>query len=268
MIYRANFRFFRSPLGLILIIAALIWLFSRPLVYGFGERVVLTLARPFWSLGASGLETTSRFKQFFITKTKLINENERLQQNLTQLMAIEIERARLATDNAALRAILNYQSATSSVTRTAARILTRASQSPLDAITADVGQETVRQPFVVGDLVVGAGNVALGQVIAIANRTVKIELYSSWGSKFDVLVGLGRVPAQAKGRGSGNFAISLPRDLAVKINDPVFVIRGENEYVLGIVKIIERDPSDAFQEIFFRSPLNLELLSWVEIHGT
>ena len=264
---RPDSSFWRSPFVLLLISVILIWLFSRPVVYGLGERLALTLTRPFWSFGASGLESIGRWKQFFADRTKLIDENSRLQTNLEKLMAVESERTRLSYDNSALREIFNYHAQATTVV-TAAKILTRTNQSPFDVLIADVGSKTTKISPQVGDLVVGGSRVALGQVIAVYDQTVKIELFSNSGSKLDVSIGQDHLPAQAVGRGSGNFSASLPRDLSVKIGDLIMTIRGQEEYLVGEVRVIERNPSDAFQEILFRSPLNLELLSWVEIYGS
>lgn len=270
MNYRVNSprSFWRSPGVIFLVGLGLIWLFGRPTIYRVGEGAALTLARPFWSLGAAVIDSAGQVRRFFSSRTEIINENERLRKALARFKAVDLERQRLTLDNEALRGFLNHVVSPSSETVTAARILTRPTQSPLTVIVADVGTETTRRPPQAGDLVIGAGVAAIGEVMAVYSRTVKIELYSGWGKKLEVLLGPERVPAEALGRGGGNFSISLPRDLAAVVGDPVMVIRGETEYLLGEVKMVNRDPASAFQEILFRSPVNLELLSWVEIHGS
>ncbi len=269
MNYRANFfgqRFFRSPIAIFLFGLVLVWLFSRPIIYRLGEQAVLTLARPFWSLGATGLNALGRTKYFFSSRTELINEIERLNKTVAKFRAVDLERQRLTLDNQALRKIFNRLSPPPRPV-TIARVLTRSNQSPTGVIIADIGSETadiLPQP---GDLVVSE-TTTIGEISAVYARTVKIELYSGWGKKLEVLIGPDRVAAEARGRGGGNYIVSLPRDLTLKIGDPIFIIRDTEEYLLGEIQIINRDPVNAFQEILFRSPVNLELLSWLEIHGS
>ncbi len=261
-------RFRRSPLGLVVIGLALWWFISRPAVYRLGESTVLALARPFWSAGGAVAENVSRASRFFASRRALLAENNDLRARAAKLEAFALERDRLNLDNQSLRELLNHRPATSAATVTAARVLTRPSQSPLGVIILDVGATTTRRPVAVGDLVLGAAGAALGEVATIDARTVKVALYSGWGRRLEVLIGPKRLPAEARGRGNGNFAVSLPRELAVAVGDSVTMIRGKEEYSLGTVSAVSSGPASAFQEILFRSPVNLELLSWVEIHGS
>ena len=270
MNYRANFsgaRFFRSPIVILLSGLILVWLLGRPPVYRLGERLALTLARPFWSLGAAGLNTLGRVRYFFSARAELIAEIGRLNQIAANLETNELERQRLTLDNQRLREIFNRRAATTPRPVTMARVLTRPNQSPTGALIVDLGSANTVMPLRPGDLAVSE-NAAIGEISAVYDRTAKIELYSSWGKKIEALIGPDRITAEARGRGGGNYLVSLPRDLALKVGDPVFVSRAGAEYGLGEVRVIMRDPSDAFQEILFRSPVNLELLSWLEIYGS
>jgi len=260
-------RFFRSPFGLVLIGLALWWLISQSAVYRFGEGAVMALVRPFWSAGGAAAESVSRASHFFVSRRALLAENNNLRAAAAKLEALTLERDRLVIDNQNLREILNRNVSTTTASVTAARVLTRPSQSLFGLIVLDVGAATVRQPVAAGDLVLGAGGAALGEVAAVGARTVKVALYSAWGRRLEVRIGPERLPAEAMGRGGGNFAVSLPRDLAVASGDSVTMIRGEEEYSLGLISTVISDPINAFQEILFRSPVNLDLLSWVEIHG-
>ncbi|MBI4136206.1 MAG: hypothetical protein HY481_01480 [Candidatus Vogelbacteria bacterium] len=260
-------RWLRSPLALIIIGLALWWFISRPAVYRFSEGVTLALAKPFWRAGGLAAERTRDSWRFFVSRRALLDENGKLRAAAAKVEALTLERDRLTLDNQSLREILNRNVSTAAAAVTAARVLTRPSQSLLSAIVLDVGAATVRQPISPGDLILGAGGVALGEVAAAGARTVKVALYSGWGRRLEVRIGPERLPAEAIGRGGGNFAVSLPRDLAVASGDSVTMIRGEEEYSLGLVSTVASDPVNAFQEILFRSPVNLDLLSWVEIRS-
>ncbi|MBI2100579.1 MAG: rod shape-determining protein MreC [Candidatus Vogelbacteria bacterium] len=259
-------RFFRSPLAIIVIGAALWWLINQPTVYRFGQGVALALARPFWFIGGSVAESISQAGRFFDSRRALVAENNDLRRQTAKLEAVTLERDRLILDVQALREILNHSPSTIATRITATRVLTRPSQSPLGVIILDLGA-AVRQPIAPDDLVIGAGAVALGRVAAVYPRTVAVKLFSAWGERLEVLIGSERIPAEARGRGGGNFTVFLPRDLAVAAGDPVMMIRGEVEYSLGRVSAVSSDPASAFQEILFRSPVNLDLLSWVEIRS-
>lgn len=260
-------RFFRSPLALIIAGLVLWWLIKQPAVFHFGQGAALALARPFWSAGAAAAESVSRLARFFSSRRALMAENDDLRVRAAKMEELILERDRLILDLQNLREILNYSTSTIAATVTAARVLTRPGQSPSGMIILDAGIAVLRQPIAPGDLVLGAGGVALGEVAAVYPRTAAVKLFSAWGERFEALVGPERLPAEARGRGSGNFAVSLPRDLAVAVGDPVMTVRGGKEYGLGRISAVSSDPASAFQEILFRSPVNLDLLSWVEIRG-
>lgn len=270
---RGGRRFLRSPAAIVIIGLMFWWLISRPAVYRFGETAMLALARPFWSAGGRVIESASRVSRFFASRRALVAENNNLRIAAAKLETFALERDRLALDNQSLREILNRNVASTAAavtvrTVTAARVLTRPNQSPFGMIILDVGAETVRQSVAIGDLVLGAGGAALGEVAAVHPRAVKIKLFSAWGERLEVLVGSERIPAEARGRGGGNFAVSLPRDLAASADDPVMMIWDGDEYTLGRISAVLSDPAAAFQEILFRSPVNLDLLSWVKIYGS
>ena len=178
-------------------------------------------------------------------------------------MALDYDLVR--RDNRTWQEIFNRRPLAQSLT--VGRLLTRESQSIFGAVIVDLGSENTLRPVAVGDLAL-SGDVALGEVTAVYPQTAKVQLYSTAGRQLEVLIGEERLPAPAIGRGGGNFYASLPRDLAIKIGMPVTVLIGAREYLLGVVKVVDRDPSEAFQKILFRSPVNLILLSWLEIYGS
>ncbi|MEK7585423.1 MAG: hypothetical protein AAB455_02845 [Patescibacteria group bacterium] len=258
----------RSPWLLGLIIVLLFWLITRPSVFRVGEGVALTLARPFWSAGSGFSGWLERQWQFLSSHSALTLENQKLKQDLLAYTALELERERLVSDNLALRGLLNYATSTSEHLTMAARVLTRVNQSATGVLALDVGSAVASIPLKLGDLVLDAASAtALGEIVAVESRVSKFELFSAWGRKREVLIGETRVPAEALGRGSGNFRLSLPREVKVAVGDPVMMIIGTEEYSLGRVSVVNHDPIEAFQEIFFRSPVNLELLTWVRLHG-
>jgi len=71
-----------------------------------------------------------------------------------------------------------------------------------------------------GALVVYRGKVLVGIVTEAGARQSKVLMMSVL-PKIPVLVGLTATPAEARGQGSGNFSITLPKGVPVKVGDTV-----------------------------------------------
>ena len=224
--------------------------FSR----GFGE-----ILGSLWNREESLRGALPRPTHLLFSKSALIMENESLKRELAMLMALRTANDILRLENEKLHALVGR---VTDIDFVFAAVLVRPNRSPYDTLILDRGQE---DGVSVGDLVaVEGGQIALGTIIETSATQSKSKLYSSDGTEIPVLVGNGSVPGSAHGQGGSNFIVELPRGVPVAEGDQVVTATGE-PLVLGVVGRIEARSSDAFDRVYFKSPVNIQEVWWVEI---
>lgn len=135
--------------------------------------------------------------------------------------------------------------------------------SAYDIYIIDIGKDSDLQ---IGDKVYAIGDVLLGEIAEINGTTAKVRLYSSYGEKYDVLIGKNNIQTIATGQGGGAFEVVLPKDVKIQEND-IVVVPDISASVFGIVKKVNVDPARAFSTIFFSQPVNIYEQKWVLVYG-
>ena len=118
----------------------------------------------------------------------------------------------------------------------------------------------------VGDKVYTAGNILLGEIVEKNGTLAKVKLYSSYGEKYDVLIGKNNIQTTATGRGGGSFEVTLPKDVKIKEGDNV-IVPDFSPSIFGVVKNVSIDPARAFATILFSQPVNIYELKWVVVRS-
>lgn len=163
----------------------------------------------------------------------------------------------LADENAKLRALLNGTTTTDALL---ARVVSRPPETLYDTVIIDRGAAA---GIAGGDLVVYQG-IALGRVLSEGNDSALVELFSSAGSKEDVIIGKPAAISIASGEGGGSFELSIPQGIAVSAGDPVRV-EASASLLLGTVVSVAADQSQASQRISVRSPFSLADIDFVQV---
>ncbi|MEK7610170.1 MAG: rod shape-determining protein MreC [Patescibacteria group bacterium] len=218
-----------------------------------------------WRTGGWLERQLTGWRVLFVTKSNLQVENRQLRSEIERRNVILASYRLLVEENHRLAALLGRQPAEGKPVAMA-RVLSRASQSPYDALLIDLGHDNSSVPLTVGDWVVVDGQIALGQIAAVASRTAKVKLFSLPGVETPVRVGDDEVVSLARGQGGGNFSIRLPRSLEVSSGAPVRVVAPDRMLTLGVVAETIKTPADSFQEIIFKTPVNIYELNYVEIY--
>ncbi len=221
--HRSNIRKrrFPAPLKIVAITAVLLFVvnFFAP---QFLSSFFTSLMRPFWA-------------------------SEKLSE-----ISVELENAtivELQKENRELKLALN-RSATSSMT--VAFILKKPPFSAYDIYIIDTGSaDNVKK----GDRVYAVGNILLGEIVEVSRNSSKVKLYSSYGEKYEILIGK-NIQATAQGLGGGAFEVVLPRDTLVVEHDIVTVLAMDIS-VLGIVRRVIIDPAKNFSTVLFSQPINI-----------
>lgn len=140
-------------------------------------------------------------------------------------------------------------------------VISRPPQSPYDILIIDAGSKNGIQN---GMEITAYGNILIGRVVEVNQKTSKVKLISFPKEEINAVLMETNVPVIAVGQGSGNFEIDLPKAVEVKEGDKVLTL-GINPLLLGIVEKIISNPSDPFQKILFRLPVNIQELNYVMV---
>ena len=165
----------------------------------------------------------------------------------------------LRDDNAQLKELLGRKAENDD--RILSVILARPPRIPYDSLIIDVGQDHDVQ---VGDLVYGEMDYLIGHIDAVYSQSSEVKLFSAPGEKIDVLLGSSTIPVVAEGRGGGNFYIKVPKNIVVAEGDEV-TVPSLASIVLGTAEKVESSDGDAFSYIYFKLPVSLNALHYVEI---
>lgn len=139
-------------------------------------------------------------------------------------------------------------------------VFSRPSSSPYDTLLIDQGENSGISE---GDKVF-YNDVLIGKIDGVYSKTSKISLFSSPGNEFDVKIGSTSFSTKAIARGGGNFVAQVPKGMDVKEGDSV-LIPDVSSKVFALVEKVESDPADTFLTVYFKNPLNLFEIKWVEV---
>jgi cell shape-determining protein MreC len=241
------------------LVVFLVLLFSLHLIF---PHLYGTLFYPitsfFWKSGTFVGDTVSHYSNLVVSKKSLLVENDRLRTEMSSFEPSLIMLDSLRKENDTLRALLGRHT---SIRLILATVLSRPPFSPYDSLLIDAG---VSEGVAVGDMVYASTDILIGDVSDVYTHTAKVNLFSSPGRKFPVLVGPSALQVEAEGRGGGNFRVVLPREVGVEKGDPVRFAQTKSN-IVGVIEEIVIDSADSLQEILFKMPLSISEISYVEV---
>ncbi len=224
----------------------------------FGKKSVKVIAMPFLKLSTSIKDFSSRNVQVFASKKTLIEENQKISEELAlkekDLKFMEV----LKEENLELKGIKENRNHYSIVI---AAVVSRPSKTPYDTLIVDSGLQT---GISIGDRVMVDGDVFIGEVYEVSSNSSKVRLYSSPGNRTEILIGEITTQKEAIGMGAGNFKVELSKEIQVKEGDSV-VIPSITANIFGVVEKIEEKTADSFKTVLFKSPVNIQEIRFVEI---
>lgn len=220
------------------------------------SNFTVLIAKPFWKsreavanvfLGSNFLATRSSLQK---ENQLLRDENEKLREKMND---IDI----LMADNSTFRNTLGLEGAVRTNTYS---VIVHPSQTPYDVLVLEPKSGITPQ---VGQRVV-LGNVALGTVVQSDSLFVKVDMYSSKGREIEGRLLPGGEPLILTGKGAGNFAVKVPRDMEVVVGQLV-VLPGDPAFAIARIASIEESEKDSFKQLRLISPKNIFSLRFVEI---
>lgn len=240
-------------LGLLILILVLGWAGFR--LFG----VLSWWSRPLWLAGAAADAGLNVLAETGKTRSTLISENRALTEANEKLTVQALVQKAEQAKWQALELAWGRESVTNQ--GMAALVISQPNRSPYDTLIIDLGTKGKLR----SGMTVASGGVLLGRVTAVGAHTSQVRLFSAPGEKLNVLVGESRIQALATGRGGGNFVITLPRSVGIKVGDLINAPTTTPSLV-GVVGAVDSDPNNPFQTILFRSPLNIFELPAVIIY--
>lgn len=187
----------------------------------------------------------------FRSKQALVQENEQLKQAVALADGVKLERDTLQARNTELEALVGRLPTDHKLVM--GTILSKPGFSPYDTLIIDAG---ISENVKVGQIVLADSAIAVGTVTNVEQHTATISLYSTPDQKLNVLIGGHAIQAVAIGKGAGNFEIRLPRNTEVSVGDTV-TLANDPQKILGSVEIIDVNPSDSFDKILFKGPVDV-----------
>lgn len=246
--------------GLLLVLLFFGNLFQAPL-----GRAATALVHPLWDVQTiAAARLTVLTAPLRKSAAGLERENQLLRQALEAREADIAVLAATAEENAALRAAAGYLPGPSQPLL--ARVVSPEQGALTGVLTIDRGRDTSDARLAVGSIVFVGPNIAAGRVTEVYGSLSKILLWSAPGQTLPVFVGAARVPAEAVGRGSGNYTLQVPPGAPVAPGDIVTTSVAPGT-VVGVVGKVEHDEAEPFATVFFRSPVTIKGLEWVVIDG-
>lgn len=259
---KMNFRRQRNNTGRITAAAAaffLVALWIFPSFFAALSRGAMTLTAPFLREKTEAAIGLADYPNITRSRAELTAENKKLLFELAVLTAHDKERAALKKENAELKELFGRRREEHG--GVLAAVLSKPPIAPYDMVFIDAGEE---DGIAVGDFVSGYGETIIGRVAVVSRGTARVKLFSSPGEKFEVIAGKANVSAEAEGLGGGNFRIRLPRGVDISEGDPV-IIPSATTQVAGVVSVVRFAPNDPFQDVLFKSTVNMFELRWVEV---
>lgn len=141
------------------------------------------------------------------------------------------------------------------------RVSMRPPASGFDILILEKKPET----FVnIGDLVITDGNIILGKVENVFDRTVRVKLFTYIEEETLGLFIPQEIEQKLIGNGNNNFKIQIPREIEINEGDRIYYASGQ-DYLIGIVRKIIFDARDPYKTVLAAIPINIQHLRYVEI---
>ena len=238
-----------------LVIFVFLIILVRQPVFNFFSATSKNLGFSLWT---STNATREDISDALWTKESLLEENQKLNDELMLGIAESADRRVLLDENLELKNILGRRDGKN---LTLAVILVKPNKSPYDTMIVDIGRDS---DVSLGQRVFAYGNILIGVVAEVYANTSLVKLFSTPKETIDVILGDKNAYVQAIGRGGGNFEMTMPKDFILQKGDQV-VLPGINSLLLAVVEKIISDPRNPFAKALLSSPVNIQELKFVEV---
>lgn len=226
---------------------------------GWSGKLFNFIGRPVWEVEKVMKNNLYDINYLFRTKASISNENHNLIEEISSLRLSMADYQILKSDLDELKATLGRIPTKDNFIL--GNILTKPNHSPYDTIIIDVGND---HKIMEGDLVYTNGNIPIGNIAKVYDKTSLVTLYTNPNQKTEGFINGTNASVELIGRGGGNFEMIIPIELQVE-NGTIVYLPGNPSEVLALVDEIISKPSDPFKKVILSSPVNVQNLKWVEV---
>jgi len=217
------------------------------------------VGNPVWKIENGIKKGFNNVGYLFQTKSSLSKENQNLRDENIGISLSMIDYQILKKENEDLKETLGRLPKENDFIL--GNILTKPNHSPYDTLIIDIGNDFgVR----VGDMVYANGNIPIGNVNKVYEKTSLVSLFSNPGQKTEGFINGVNASIELTGRGGGNFEMIIPMDLSIE-NGTAIYMPGSTSLVLAKTGEIISTPTDPFKKIILSSPVNIQSLKWVQV---
>ncbi len=228
-------------------------------VFSFTGPFSNSIGRPIWRAQNFITSSFSNIIYFFQLKSSLYNKNKRLTEENANINLSMIDYQILKNEVDQLKEILERVPTEDSFIL--ANILTKPNHSIYDTIILDIGDDVGIKE---GDMVYVNGNIPIGNIGKVYNKTSLVYLYTNPSTKTEGFLDGSNASVELTGRGGGNFEMIVPLELDITSGTIVY-LPGNSSFVLAIVDEIISKPADPFKKVILHSPVNIQNQKWVEV---
>jgi len=228
-------------------------------VLSWASQIFNYVGSPIWKAEKFITDGFYNINYLFRTKAVITNENHNLIEEISNIRLTLTDYQILKSENIELRELLGRVGENHDFIL--GNILTKPNHSPYDTITIDIGKnEGLKE----GNRVYANGNVPVGVVSNVYEKTSLITLYTNPGQKTEGFLDISNASVSLTGRGGGNFEMIVPIELFVE-NGTIVYLPSDKALVIAQVDETISKPSDPFKKVILSSPVNAQNLKWVQV---
>jgi cell shape-determining protein MreC len=217
------------------------------------------IGRPIWNAEKMMTDGLYNINYLVRSKSSISLENHNLIEEISALRLSMSDYQILKKENEDLKELLGRLPTNKDFVL--GNILTKPNHSPYDTIVIDIG---INDNVSEGSLVYANGNIPIGNIGRVYEKTSLVTLYSNPGQKTEGFMDITNASVLLTGRGGGNFEMIIPVDLTAEKGTVIF-LPGNNSEVLALVDEIISRPSDPFKKVILSSPVNVQNLKWIQV---
>jgi rod shape-determining protein MreC len=217
------------------------------------------IGNPVWKVEKSISNSFYNLNYIFRIKASITNENHNLIEEVSSLRLSMVDYKILKEENDKLKELMNRLPSKNDFVL--GNILTKPNHSPYDTIIIDIGKkDNIKE----GDLIYANGNIPIGNIGKVYDKTSLVTLYSNPGQKTEGFIDISNASVELTGRGGGNFEMIIPIELTVDKGTIVY-LPGSTSIILATIDEVISKPSDPFKKVILSSPVNIQNLKWVQV---
>jgi cell shape-determining protein MreC len=249
--------FFKTP-GIFILIAVLVLII---VIFSPVRSLVGGMASPLLQVGNFFYSTFDRVPKFFEDKNKLLDENERLQNEIDSHQIKVMSFETINYENQRLRDELKLKPTENFIT---AGIMARPPQIPMDSLFLDKGS---KDGIKSGSLVLAGERILIGKVVEMSRNKATVALSSAADAVSYGYVARTDESLEIKGKGGGGLEVKVPIDFDIVVGDKIMV-HGSFNYLAAVVLAIAEDRSSGFKNVMMSLPIDISKIDIVFISNS